>query len=117
MKGWSNLVDINQLEAIKQASFSRVQLIFKHSTRCSLSSIVQSRLSALNDLNLPIDLHYLDLIQFRSVSNSIAELFQVEHESPQIIILYKSEATYDESHLDISIDEIAEHLEFLNVSE
>ena len=37
--------------------------VFKHSTRCSISSMVKSRVERSWDLDFPI--YYLDLIQYR----------------------------------------------------
>ena len=53
-----------------------------------------------------MDAYFLDLLSFRPISNKIAEDLQVHHESPQIILLDKSEVVLDASHLDISVDEL-----------
>jgi hypothetical protein len=55
-----------------------------------------------------IDFHYLDLIKNRSLSNLIAEKFNVFHESPQILIIKNRECILDESHLSITIEVIHE---------
>jgi bacillithiol system protein YtxJ len=55
-----------------------------------------------------IDFNYLDLIAHRNISSKIAEMFSVEHESPQILIIKNGECVYDESHNAISMDEIVE---------
>jgi len=104
---WIELNNVAQLEDIKKASFQQPQLIFKHSTRCSISSMAKSRLdrSAMPE---GIQFHYLDLIAHRDLSNKIAEDFFVEHESPQAILIRNGEAVYDESHSGISMDEIVE---------
>ena len=36
---WKNLTSIDQLEAITANSFNTPQVLFKHSTRCSISSM------------------------------------------------------------------------------
>jgi bacillithiol system protein YtxJ len=104
---WTTLNNVAQLEEIKTASFLQPQLIFKHSTRCSISSMAKSRLDR-SDTPDGIQFHYLDLIAHRDVSNKIAEDFFVEHESPQVILIRNGEVTYDESHSGINIDEIME---------
>ena len=102
---WKIISDENQLEEIRQKSFERPQVIFKHSTRCSISSVAKSRLDRSSDPE-GMDFYYLDLIRYRSISNRISELFDVHHESPQILLIKNGECTYDESHLSISIDEV-----------
>lgn len=104
---WTDLKDIAQLETIKANSFQQPQLIFKHSTRCSISSMAKNRLDR-NDTPEGIHFYYLDLIAHRDISNKIAEDYFVEHESPQVLLIRNGECIYDESHNGISIDEITE---------
>jgi bacillithiol system protein YtxJ len=102
---WKIITDENQLEEIREKSAERPQIIFKHSTRCSISSVAKSRLDRSSDPE-GMDFYYLDLIRYRSISNKISELFEVHHESPQILLIKNGECIYDESHLSISIDEV-----------
>lgn len=104
---WIELNDELQLDEIKEKSKIRHQLIFKHSTRCSISSVVKSRM----ERNTPpenIDFYFLDLIKYRNISAKIAEDFAVYHESPQVLLIKDGECIYDESHSGISMDEIGE---------
>lgn len=57
--------------------------------------------------NLPenMPLYFLDLIQHRELSNQIAQLFHVHHESPQLLLIKDGECVLDQSHSDISVDE------------
>ncbi|RYY67371.1 MAG: bacillithiol system redox-active protein YtxJ [Chitinophagaceae bacterium] len=104
---WNDLNNTAQLESIKKDSFSQPQVIFKHSTRCSISSMAKNRLDR-SDAPEGINFYYLDLIAHRDISNKIAEDFFVEHESPQVLLIRNGECIYDESHSGISMDEIAE---------
>ena len=104
---WINITDINQLNSIKQASGYSV--IFKHSTRCSVSSMAKRGFEADWEA-IPADtkLYFLDLIAHRDISAAIAEMFQVHHESPQTLLIKNGECILDSSHSDISAEEIAE---------
>ena len=104
---WKILSNEEQLQLINQRSAEIPQVIFKHSTRCSISSMAKSRLERAG-MPPNTEFYYLDLIQHRNLSNRIAELYQVHHESPQVLIIRNSECIYDESHSGISMDEIAE---------
>ena len=104
---WTNLTDATQLESIKKDSFAQPQVIFKHSTRCSISSMAKNRLDR-SEAPAGIHFYYLDLIAHRDISNKIAEDFFVEHESPQVLLIRNGECVYDESHSGISMDDIAE---------
>ena len=103
---WINITDINQLNSIKQAEGYNV--IFKHSTRCSVSSMAKRGFEAEWDVIPSITkLYFLDLIAHRDLSSAIAEMFQVHHESPQVLLIKDGECILDSSHSDISAEEIA----------
>jgi monothiol bacilliredoxin len=104
---WIALKDEIQIEEIKEKSKTAPQVIFKHSTRCATSQVVKTRLER-NAQPEGIDFYFLDLIGNRNISNEVAETFHVHHESPQILLIKNGECVYDESHLDISLDEIVE---------
>lgn len=104
---WNTLSSAEQLAAIKAASFQQAQLIFKHSTRCSISTMVLNRLEK-SEQPAHIHFHYLDLLAYRPLSNQIAEDFSVYHESPQVLLIKNGECVYDESHHGINMDEITE---------
>lgn len=95
---WKILENNHQLEQIKEESFNKLQLIFKHSTRCIISKMALKNFE--NDFLLQdvIDAYYLDLIAYRNISNEIAEVFAVEHQSPQILLIKDGVVVYNESH-------------------
>ncbi len=104
---WYNLTDIQQLETIKAESENTSVLIFKHSTRCSISSMAKNRLErAWNISEEKIKPYYLDLIAYREISNKIASEFGVEHQSPQVLLIEKGMSVYDASHNLISVNDI-----------
>jgi bacillithiol system protein YtxJ len=105
---WIELVSTDQLDKLIEASSLQPQVIFKHSTRCSISSMAKSRLERSAKPG-PVPFYYLDLISHRTVSNKIADVFQVEHESPQVLMIKDGKCTYSESHNGIHLDEILEH--------
>ncbi|MCB0699419.1 MAG: bacillithiol system redox-active protein YtxJ [Chitinophagales bacterium] len=104
---WIELTDEAQLDAIIEESKQAPVVIFKHSTRCSISSMAKNRLDkADNPDNMKF--YYLDLITYRPISNKIAEVFQEHHESPQVLLIRNGECVYEESHNGINIDDIVE---------
>jgi bacillithiol system protein YtxJ len=106
---WIPLTSVDQLADIITRSANKPQVIFKHSTRCNISSMALNRLEREEQTDL-VDFYYLDLLQYRPISAQIAETFQVEHASPQIILIKNGCCTYDESHMGISMDEILEQV-------
>ena len=106
---WNPINAVEQLEQIKAASFTTPQVIFKHSTTCSISSMALDRFERA-ETPINVDFHYLDLLNFRSISNEIASFFQVHHESPQLLLIKDGECIYDESHYGIMMDELISFL-------
>ena len=104
---WIPLIDIAEIAHIIESSFQQPQVIFKHSTRCSISSMAKGRLERSEQPD-SIQFYYLDLIAHRNISANIAEKFQVEHASPQVLVIKNGECVYDESHSGINMDEIIE---------
>ncbi len=101
---WTLLESAEQLNNIKsQQGYS---LIFKHSTRCSISMMAKKRFELdWEDLPEDMPLYFLDLIQHRDLSNQVAQLFNVHHESPQLLLVKNGECILDQSHGEISVEE------------
>jgi len=104
--------DLKTLEEVDVLSKTQKVLIFKHSTRCSISSTALNRFERnwKNEYNDKIKLFYLDLIANRTLSNQIAEHYKIEHESPQILLISEGKCIYHTSHLDISVGEVVKQL-------
>jgi bacillithiol system protein YtxJ len=108
---WLPLTDDRQLDEILTASYQKPIAIYKHSTRCSVSVMVKKGLEQqwhLSDQQLPI--YYLDLLTYRPISNRIAELFHVVHQSPQLILIRDGKSIYNASHSEVDYDEIVAHI-------
>lgn len=102
---WIPLQDEKQLNEIVSNSVNTPQVIFKHSTRCSISSMAKNKLDKKESPE-GINFYLLDLIRFRSLSNKIANDFGISHQSPQVLVIDKGKCIFNESHLGISFDEI-----------
>ena len=99
---WIPLVESGELKEIVEISNEKLVVIFKHSTRCGISSGVLSRFEKATDSNLEsVAFYFLDLIKYRNISNQIAKEFNVYHQSPQAIFLKNGVVVQHESHYDI----------------
>ena len=105
---WNKLESEAQLEQIKTASQENPVLIFKHSTRCPISSMALNRIerSWKEEEMKTVSPYYLDLISLRNISSKTAEVFDVQHESPQVLLIDKGSCIYNASHMSISYEEI-----------
>ena len=95
---WLPLTTIEQLETIADQSKTKTQLIFKHSTRCGISRMVMNQFVSAYDVDVNADLHYLDLLNYRDVSNEVGYKFQVMHQSPQLLVLRNGVVVAHASH-------------------
>lgn len=107
---WNHLETADQLNQLIDESAQKNILIFKHSTRCNISRATLDRLERnWKDADVPnVKPYFLDLLSYRHISNAIAEQFQVEHQSPQVLIIRNGKSVYDNSHYGIDFSEIRE---------
>ncbi|MEM7107499.1 MAG: bacillithiol system redox-active protein YtxJ [Bacteroidota bacterium] len=107
---WIEVKEVNKIEELKDESQNNSVVLFKHSTRCPISSMALARLErSWDDAEIGSMRPYiLDLIRYREISNKVAESFGVPHESPQVIVLKNGEVVYDTSHMGINFQDLKE---------
>ncbi len=102
---WTEIKNEEDLERAIDGSFVRTAVIFKHSTRCIISKTVLRNFERqMNDKVDSVDFYFLDLLAHRDISNKIAEVFDVTHQSPQMIVLKDGKAVESASHDSISMN-------------
>lgn len=95
---WQNLTDVKQLNTIAKRSQTKAQFIFKHSTRCGISRMVMNQFVSMYNVDINADLYYLDLLNYRDVSNEVGYKFQVLHQSPQLLVIKNGITVAHQSH-------------------
>ena len=101
---WQHLTHISQLEIITADSETTPAIIFKHSTRCSISRMALKQFENQYNPDMEVTPYFLDLLAHRDVSNAIAEKFNVMHQSPQLLLIKNGKSIYDASHSDIDAE-------------
>lgn len=105
------LENIDQLNNIVEASFLKPQLIFKHSTRCSVSRFVLNEFkSGYGFSEVDFTAYFLDLLSYREISNAVAHQFDVVHQSPQLLIIKDGKAIAHASHENVNKIKLTEFL-------
>ena len=85
---WADLIELSNKQPV---------YIFKHSSRCGISSMVLSRFE--KQLKERKETYfYLHIQGFRFLSNWLAEELGIRHESPQLIILKEEKVLAHDSH-------------------
>ena len=100
---WTPLISLKEINTIKEISINQSILIFKHSKRCGISRMIIKQFESLfNEENKQLKVYYLDLLNFREVSSKLSEVFQVIHQSPQLLVIKNGISVYNESHYEIT---------------
>jgi len=108
---WLDLNQVDQLDAIIEDSKTKPVVLFKHSTRCSISSMAKNHFEqGHNNIKDPVDVYLLDLLSYRNISNEIASRFGVEHQSPQMILIKDGTVQLHSSHNSIKAEDINNYL-------
>jgi bacillithiol system protein YtxJ len=103
---WIPLTDLGQLNEIMEFSHQQPVVIFKHSTRCSISRMALKQFENEFDLEGSVTPYFLDLLNHRDISQEIATRFEVYHQSPQLLLIKEGKSIYDASHSDIDALEL-----------
>ena len=108
---WIRLTNIDQIKQIRSLSKSETVFIFKHSTRCGISKMVIKRFENMFDESMShVKVYYLDLLNYRDISNEIAVAFKVIHQSPQLLIIKNEVSVFNASHQDITSVKLQDYL-------
>jgi len=99
---WIPLTTVDQITTIKELSNKETVVIFKHSTRCIISRMVIKQFEKSFDDSLStLKVYYLDLLNYRAVSDEVGYAFQVLHQSPQLLVIQNGVVVKHASHYDI----------------
>ena len=100
---WIPLTTLDQLATIKAESETEFVLIFKHSTRCGISRMVIKQFEKLfTSETKKLKVYYLDLLNYRNISDEVGYSFQVVHQSPQLIVVRNGVTVAHTSHNEIA---------------
>jgi bacillithiol system protein YtxJ len=112
---WIYMQTSANLKSAIAASKKHPVLIYKHSTRChNCADILEMIDAKMDEIGKRVPMIFLDLIQFREVSNEIASTFKVEHQSPQVVVLNKGKLAFHLDHWDITPEALISKIDKLN---
>jgi len=104
------LTHSSELDKLDKVSETGTVIIFKHSTRCPISSMAYSRLAEGWDFeNNNVPIYYIDVVRHRDVSNQVSSHYGIQHESPQVLVISHGQCVYDNSHHGITADDLKEN--------
>jgi bacillithiol system protein YtxJ len=104
---WKEITSVEEFNEMLNAPTDKAKLFFKHSTRCSISSMALKGFEReWNVSSDDFELYFIDLIAHRDISNAIAAESHVEHQSPQVVVWRNGEVIYNASHHHIDAQKI-----------
>ena len=93
------LKESSQWEELVQKSYENEVVIFKHSSRCGISSMVLRQFEKRMSKKVPqCDYFFVDILRNRQISDLVQQKTSVRHESPQAILLDKGVVKEHSSH-------------------
>ncbi|MCB9196627.1 MAG: bacillithiol system redox-active protein YtxJ [Flavobacteriales bacterium] len=108
---WKKATSIEDVDLYNDLSFKTTVVFFKHSTRCSISSMAKSRFERTWEYSteeiVPV---YVDLLEYRNVSNDLARRYGIDHQSPQILVIRNGKCVHSTTHGAIDPQELAEFI-------
>ena len=99
---WLSVDDPKEIYQNNQTS-----IVFKHSPRCIISRIVLKKFEFDYTPSSKIDNFYLvNVISERQISNELSQLYNLNHESPQVLLVKSNKLLFDSSHSDIKFKDL-----------
>lgn len=100
----TKMTSVEQLNSALGATNNQPLLLFKHSTRCPISSRAYQEMDHYlqNQPNENVDYGIVYVVEDRPVSNETEAILGVKHESPQAILVQNGKAVWHTSHSNIT---------------
>jgi len=98
----SPLKHLNDEQALDEALASGLSVIYKHSDRCWICKKAENQVREFANQHPEVPVYHLDVVDGRDLALEVAGRLEVEHHSPQIIIVRDGKAAWSGSHFRIS---------------
>ncbi len=96
---WIEINSVEELIVMDESSKKNPDasyIIFKHSTRCSVSRMAHRMMEREWQNASPV--YLINVVENRAVSNDAASKYRIQHESPQVLLVKNGACIYDASH-------------------
>ena len=104
---WKHLTSIVDLDTAIASSENGTVVLFKHSTRCSISRMALKMIESDWDDSLEgVEAYFLNLLDHIDISAAISEKLGIEHQSPQMLILQSGTSVFHANHSSINVADV-----------
>lgn len=85
-----------------ELSYEQPQVLFKHSHKCGTSTwVLREFKQMLDSVDCSFDFVLINVFDKRSLSNELARVLEIPHQSPQVLVLKNGKVVDHASHGDI----------------
>src|SRR5690625_3847745 len=106
------LYNIEELDTVWETPKQKPVFLFKQSTTCPISADAFSEYNTfLESTSADIDAYFVKVRETREVSNKIAEDTNIQHQSPQVLLIKDNEVLWHTSHTKITVESLEKALE------
>lgn len=99
---FTEIDDLESLDRFVANLNGSAGVVFKHSNSCGVSSRAYAEMSKLT---LPIGIVVVQ--DARAVSDEVEKRWQVNHETPQVLIIKDGKALWNASHFQVKAEQVA----------
>ena len=86
-------------EKLFERSGEQPFIVFKHSLICPTSQAAEERMEQAEKRGMfPVAVYVVPVQEFRDLSNMIERMLNVEHATPQVLVIKAGQCVYDASH-------------------
>lgn len=96
---------------LEEALSGGVVVLYKHSPYCGLSTMAQHEIFFFAEGNPDVPVYQVDVIHQRPLSQKIEQRMQIEHESPQVILVRDGKPLSWASHRSVTAHALEKELE------
>ena len=104
--GFIELNEVQQLDELLNQSAEQPVILFKHSNSCVISARARRQMVKLEK---PVAIIIVQ--KARPLSNEIASRFELQHETPQVLIVRDGKLAWSASHFRITTDAVTQAVE------
>ena len=98
--------DMRTTQDVDAALGQDTAILFKHSTRCPISTGARAEMQRFMELNPDASVYTVDVNDDADVSRYLAEKTGIEHHSPQVIVARGGQPEWHANHFDIRANEV-----------
>ena len=108
------MTEIRELKSeaeLEEALSGGVVVLYKHSPYCGLSTMARHEIFFFAEGNPDVPVYQVDVIHQRPLSQKIEQRMQIEHESPQVILVRDGKPLSWASHRGVTAHALEKELE------